>query len=284
MHVPDSMREVQQTLAELAALESASDFWCEFRALVATRLSRLGPEAQTLTECYAAFLAGELHQRTRPGNFASTPGVEEGEPGSDRETGAVGAWLLLQAVKKARPDTDAARIAHRLILADACCHMGAFGSAAAHLSAAREAGAAEPILFLAGGCCICAEAALEHAGPACGTNAREVAEPLRYRRALLEAVTVFEQGIAGGPLDGCLCSWMEVALAEAGFCEAARVARSLSEASGPRVTTATWDQWLTPGNARRRESKAWSDELRQVARALQRTYTQAEVLGGGSGP
>jgi len=190
----------------------------------------------------------------------------------------VASQRLLDVVKAGGVGNQESQTARELILAEAYCRLGRLDEAARYLRAALDGGLLDPVAGLAMGCCLCSVAAQNFTRRDPLTGLLSVTDRSGYRTALLEAVGRLETGLSGGPLDPLLYWWMGVALSEAGFGEASEVAWSQARRDPGWPGHATWGRQGRPEGVDN-EPQVWDDESRQVAQALQGTFTIAEVQG-----
>ncbi len=174
---------------------------------------------------------------------------------------------------RAWPSSPTQRCARELAVAACLLRTEDVGRAVTHLEAAIEAGATDPVAYLALGC-LRYRQAIEQFAPVDKLDDRGV---LRFQLACLRAVSALEQGL-GGDIDVHLHWWIAVTLEAAGFSGAAADAWRRYEAAAQDESAP--DEEEEEELAERRLPEISADEERQVSEALKDPDSLQQLLDG----
>ncbi len=274
------MDDIRRILDDLESLPSVSAFVQSYRALVAGRLRAHAPADPMLAQAFAAHLQRELQYHRRLRNIACEAGVNGSGavPLADERAAALSEAVEL--VEATVPVSTAHEATRRLILAECCYGLYHYDRVVAHLEVATRLGASEPLILFALGYSrylVARQGAsvTDEAGTRAATHT-----PALFRTALLDAVSAFEAGLRGGPLDPHLYWWMGTCLEQAGFEAAARDAFARSEEFAVATAGASEPVPDPLAEALTDLVTAELSEPEQVADLLKRSYSVDEVRGG----
>ena len=178
----------------------------------------------------------------------------------------------IDGLVRAWPSSPAQRSARELGVAACLLRIDSIGRAITHVEAAIEAGATDPVAYLALGC-LRYRRALEEFAPVDKLDDRGM---LRFQLACLRAVSALEQGL-GGDIDVHLHWWIATTLEAAGFNEAAAEAWRRYE-DAERADDEEDDEEEEEEAAEKYLPQISAEEERQVSEALKDPRSLQQLL------
>lgn len=292
----ENTHDIQQLLARLSEFDSVPVFTRLYYELVASRVSRQTPEARELADLLLWHLESEVRFHGLLNGLAGREEIPVTEMLSLADKRRISLQETLDRVDALKLRNRRHAATAHLIAAECCYHLDRHDRVVAHLERAVQLGVNDPICYFALGYnrYVLAEDAFTAIDDETGDSV--VLDESRYRTALLDAVTAFENGISGGPLDAHLYWWMGNCLAKAGFETAA--AHAFEQSKGLQEDVAELqseqpdgpDQGSSPGDAHDNSAVpdesagtnlpaiTW-EEVQQVGELLKRSFTPGEILG-----
>jgi hypothetical protein len=266
------MDEIGEQLAELRGMATVSEVSALVHELVAGRLAD-GPEhGERLRDLFRAHVRRELRFHRLLGNFLASSDVSYGSVVSLADKRRVSVRETLEALDEGAADREADRALGLLLRAECHRDLGDFEASSEALRAVVTAGVGDPAVHYALGSDLFAlaqEAQAKHALSGDGDVSGRERWP--YREALLTAVSAYEGGLSGGPLDARLYQGMSVCLEHAGFTQAAEDALRQAKESASGVVA----EGQAPDDTALGEI-----EQSDLARYLRGSFVAADILQG----
>ncbi|MDI9583272.1 MAG: hypothetical protein QM473_03560 [Acidobacteriota bacterium] len=292
----ENTHDIQRLLALLGEFDSVPVFTRLYYELVAARASRQTPEARELADLLVWHLEAEVRFHSLLKGLAGREEIPVTDMLSLADKRRISLQETLDRVDSLKLRNRRHAATAHLIAAECCYHLDSHDRVVAHLERAVQLGVDDPICYFALGYnrYLLAEEAFTTTDVETGRSV--VVDESQYRTALLDAVTAFEDGISGGPLDPHLYWWMGTCLEKAGFATAAAHAfeqsNGLQDDDAPLQSEQTEapDPGGSPGDRRdgataHEESSggnlpaiSW-EEVQQVGELLKRSFTAGEILG-----
>jgi hypothetical protein len=229
-----SMGEIDQQLAELREMATVSEVSALVHEFVAGRLAEEPEHGARLRGVFRMHLWRELRFHRSLGNFLVSGDVTYGSVVSLADKRRVSLRETLEALGDGAGDSGAGQALGWLLRAECQRGLGDLEASSEALRKALAAGVDDPVVHFALGSDLFGLAQETRAGEGLseGEGEERVREGWPYREALLAAVSAYEAGLSGGPLDARLYHAMSVCLEYAGFASAAEDARRQAEKLG----------------------------------------------------
>ncbi len=271
------MDRIRDALRQLGGLQSVASFSLLYYNFLAERLADEDAGDRTLRRSFAELVEWEVRYHTALGNLTDADGVSIigiGDLADKRHAGLCEVVARLSRMSGLSGRREATR---QLIVAECFYQTVMYERVVSCLEAAIEAGARDPLVFFSLGYNRYVVAEQVFAATDASTGDHVVVDARGYRRALLEAVTAFEDGLSGGELDAQLYWWIGTCLERAGFANAARKAFREAEQGAEEQALEPTEQ--TDGS---QEPFGEEDaELEMVRRALRRPCRASDIIGDG---
>ena len=226
----ENNHDIQGLLARLTEFDSVPPFTRLYYGLVVSRVSRQTPEARELADLLLWHLEAEVRFHSLLAGLAGRESIQMTDMLSLADKRRISLQETLDRVEALKPRNHRHAATAHLIAAECCYHLDAHERVVAHLERAIQLGSDEPICHFALGYNRYVLAERDYTTAEDGAASSTVRDEANYRSVLLDAVTAFEDGISGGPLDPHLYWWMGTCLERAGFVTAA--AHAFEQADG----------------------------------------------------
>ena len=269
------MDRIRHALRQLGGLQSVSSFSRLYYDFVAQRLADEDAGDRTLRRSFADLVEWEVRYHTALGNLTDADGVSIigiGDLADKRHAGLCEIVARLSRMRGLPGDREATR---RLIMAECFYQTVMYERVVSCLEAAIEAGARDPLVFFSLGYNRYVVAEEVFAATDASTGDQVVVDVRSYRRALLEAVTAFEDGLSGGELDPQLYWWIGTCLDRAGFANAARKAFREAEQGAEQQAPEPNEQ----GGGLQDPLGEEDAELEMVRQALRQPCRASDIIG-----
>jgi hypothetical protein len=273
------MDEIGEQLAELRAMTTVSEASGLVHELLARRLMQEGRQDEPFGELFRAHVRRELRFHRALGTFLAAGDVSYGSVVSLADKRRVSLQEALDQLDEGAAGNSADCAPGMVLRAECQRGLGDLEASCGALRAAIAAGLSDPVVHYALGMDLSALAEESQAGGgAFGQEDPSGRAAWPYREALLAAVSAFEAGLSGGPLDSRLYQAMSECLERAGFTQAAEDARRQAGARAGDVVERPAPEATAPGQLALGEI-----EQSELARYLRGSFVAADILQGADG-